>query len=45
MTKTRKITLTVCIIILALLCGYKVFSYFKEKHDTKVMYDQAYSNA
>lgn len=45
MTKKRKIALTVCIILLVLLCGYKVFSYFKEKHDTKVMYEQAYSNA
>ncbi len=45
MTKKRKIALTVCIILLVLLCGYTVFSYFKEKHDTKVMYEQAYSNA
>lgn len=45
MTKKRKIALTVFIIILVLLCGYKVFTILKEKHDTKVMYDFAYSNA
>ncbi len=45
MTKKRKIALAVCIIILVLLCGYPLFTHFKEKHDTKVMYDFAYSNA
>lgn len=45
MTKKRKIALTVFVIILVLLCGYKVFTILKEKHDTKVMYDFAYSNA
>ncbi len=45
MSKKRKIALTVCIILLVLLCGYPLFTHFKEKHDTKVMYDFAYSNA
>lgn len=45
MTKKRKIINTVLIILWVLLCGYRVFSYFKEKHDIKVMYEQAYSNA
>ncbi len=45
MTKKRKIALAVCIIILVLLCGYPLFTRFKEKHDKEVMYKQAYSNA
>ncbi len=45
MTKKRKIAVAVCIIIWVLLFGYIIFTHFKEKHDTKVMYEQAYSNA
>ncbi len=41
----RKIAAAVCLILLLLLCGYKVFTFFKEKHDLEIMYEQAYSNA